>query len=175
MILHRLEAAGFRRLAIVVVVIDLLIVAGVGVHLAGGTAVGTALTANGGVDPIALLGTVLGDTTCPTAPLAVGDGATAICSDFSAITSGDGTVEVVSLYGPGNAVIDQYRGELPMAMRWGDSLTEVAAALGRPARITDVYGTPTLVYVYEDRAYGSLELRFNSGDRLMRVNACLLR
>ena len=53
-------------------------------------------------------------------------------------------------------------------------LENVLAALGTPIRITDAYGTPTLVYAYEDQAYGSLELRFSAGDRLMRINACLL-
>ena len=174
MVTDRLGSAGIRRLGIVVLVLDLLIVVGAGAHLAGGMAIGSALIANGGENPVALLGTVLGDTTCPTAPLAVGEGTTVICSDWSAVTSRAGEVEVVSLYGPDNAVIDEYRGELPKGLHWGDSLTAIAAKLGQPGRITAAFGTPTLVYEYQDQAYGSLELRFSAGDRLMRVNACLL-
>ena len=174
MVVHRFEAAGIRRLAIVVIVLDLLVVTGLVAHLAGGMAVGSALTANGGGDPVRLLGTVLGDTTCPTMPLAVGKGNTVICTDWTAVTSPDGSVEVVSLYGPGNTVINEYREALPEGLHWGDSLIGVVAALGEPGRITDVYGTPTLIYPYLDRAYGSLELRFSAGDRLMRINACLL-
>jgi hypothetical protein len=36
-----------------------------------------------------------------------------------------------------------------------------------------MYGTPTLVYRYNDQAYGSLELRFNGADRLRAINGCL--
>jgi hypothetical protein len=81
----------------------------------------------------------------------------------------------VSLYGPGNAVIDAFRGPLPEGLTWGQAISDVMAELGTPMRITDAYGTPTLVYAYEGEAYGSLELRFSAGDRLMRINACLLR
>ncbi len=171
---RRLWAAGTWRLAIAVVVLDLVIVAGIGFHLAGSTAIGSALTGNGGVDPVALIGRDLGKTTCPSAPLAVGKGTTVICPDWTGVTTPDGMVEVVSLYGPGNAVIDEFRGPLPEGLRWGQDITDVVAALGTPIRITDAYGTPTLVYAYKDKAYGSLELRFSAGDRLMRINACLL-
>lgn len=172
---RRLRAAGTWRLAIAVAVLDLVIVAGFGFLLTGAPAIGSALSANGGVDPVALLGRDLGKTTCPTAPLAVGKGTTVICPDWSGVTTPDGIVEVVSLYGPGNAVIDEFRGPLPEGLAWGQALSDVMAELGTPMRITDAYGTPTLVYAYEGEAYGSLELRFSGGNRLMRINACLLR
>jgi hypothetical protein len=171
---RRTRLAGTRRLVAAIAALDLVIVAGIGFHLAGGTAIGSALSANGGVDPVALLGTELGTTTCPTAPLAIGEGTTVVCPDWTGITTPEGLVEVVSLYGPGNAVLDEYRGALPEGLAWGQGLTDVVAMLGSPIRITDAYGTPTLVYAYEDKAYGSLELRFSAGDRLMRINACLL-
>jgi hypothetical protein len=173
--MRRLRAAGTGRLALTVVVLDLIIVAGFGLHLGGTTAIGSALDANGGADPVSLLGRDLGVTTCPTAPLAVGKGTTVICSDWTGITTPGGVVEVVSLYGPGNAVLNEFRGPLPEGLAWGDALSDVMAELGPPIRITDAYGTPTLVYAYTDEAYGSLELRFSAGDRLMRINACLLR
>jgi len=172
---RRLRVAGTWRLAIAVAVLDLLVVAGIGFHLGGGSAIGSALSANGGVDPVALLGTDLGKTTCPSAPLAVGKGTTVICPDWTGITTLDGVVEVVALYGPGSAVLDEFRGPLPEGLHWGDSLTDIVATLGPPNRITDAYGTPTLVYAYRGKVYGSLELRFSGGDRLMRINACLLR
>ncbi len=172
---RRHRAAGTWRLAIAVVVLDLIIVAGIGLHLGGATAIGSARGSNGGVDPVSLLGKDLGETTCPTAPLAVGKGTTVICPDWTGITTPDGLVEVVSLYGPSNAVLNEYRGALPEGLHWGDGLTEVVATLGTPIRITDAYGTPTLVYAYTGEAYGSLELRFSAGNRLMRINACLLR
>lgn len=171
---RRLRVAGTWRLAIAVAVLDLVIVAGVGFHLSGGTAIGSALGANGGVDPVALLGKDLGKTTCPTAPLAMGKGTTVVCPDWTGVTTPEGMVEVVSLYGPGNSVVDEFRGTLPEGLAWGQDITQVMAELGTPIRITDAYGTPTLVYAYKDKAYGSLELRFSAGDRLMRINACLL-
>lgn len=170
---RRLRAAGPWRLVIGVVVLDLVIVAVIGLHLGGATAIGSARGSNGGADPVSLLGKFLGETTCPTAPLAVGEGTTVICPDWTGITTRDGLVEVVSLYGPSNAVVDEFRGALPEGLHWGDGLAEVVAALGPPNRITDAYGTPTLVYFSTDEVYGSLELRFSAGNRLMRINACL--
>ena len=35
-----------------------------------------------------------------------------------------------------------------------------------------MYGTPTLVYMYDDEKYGSLELQFDDQDELFRINAC---
>ena len=37
-----------------------------------------------------------------------------------------------------------------------------------------MYGTPTFVYMFNGRPFGSLELRFDSLDHLMRVNASLV-
>ncbi|HYO42872.1 MAG TPA: hypothetical protein VES19_06695 [Candidatus Limnocylindrales bacterium] len=175
MLYSRLRAAGTWRLAIAVVVLDLVILAGFAFHLAGATAIGSAASANGGNDPVALLGKDLGETTCATAPLAVGEGTTVICPDWTGVTTPDGMVEVVSLYGPGNAVINTFRGPLPEGVHWGQGLSAIVATLGAPGRITDAYGTPTLVYAYEGEVYGSLELRFSAGNRLMRINASLFR
>jgi len=67
------------------------------------------------------------------------------------------------------------RGSLPLGLHWGDEVSAVWTKLGQPNRVTDIYGTPTLVYMFETVPYGSLELRFNASDRLMRVNASLVR
>jgi hypothetical protein len=167
-------SAGPRRLAVVVAVLDLVIILGVGAHLAGGTATGTSLAAFAESDPVRLLGTTLGTTSCPSVPLAVGDGSTVICPDWIAVTSPAGVVEVVSIYGPGNSVVDEYQGALPLGLKWGDGMAAAWAALGRPNRITGVYGTPTLVYMFDTHPYGSLELRFDATDHLVRVNASLV-
>jgi hypothetical protein len=176
MIQHRrLRAPGIGRLGVTVIVLDLVIVAALGLHLGGAAAIGSALSANGGADPVSLLGRDLGETTCTTVPLATGEGTTVICQDWTGVTTKEGIVEVVSLYGPGNAVIDRFRGPLPEGLHWGDSIPDIVAALGTPNHVTDAFGTPTFVYAFTDEVYGSLELRLSSGDRLMRINACLLR
>ncbi len=84
-------------------------------------------------------------------------------------------VQVISIYGPGHDTIEAHYGTLPQDLQWGDSLTEVLTAIGSPSRITAVYGTPTLVYMYRGMPYGSLELRFSPGGRLQGINACLQR
>jgi hypothetical protein len=160
---------GRRTLAIVA--LDLAIVVGVGVHLTGGVATGASMGSIADSDPVRLLGLKLGETSCPSAPLAVGKGTTVVCPRWTAVLSAAGVVEVVSVYGPGNAVVDAYEGSLPLGLHWGEEVTAVWDALGRPDRITGVYGTPTLVYMFDRRAYGSLELRFDGADHLMRVNA----
>ena len=66
-------------------------------------------------------------------------------------------------------------GALPQGLQWGDEVNAVWARLGQPGRVTGIYGTPTLVYMFEGERYGSLELRFDAGDHLMRVNASLVR
>jgi len=163
------------RLAVVVVLLDLAIVSGVATHLAGGRAEGALLGATATDDPVTLLGTRLGETGCPKAPLAVGEGLTVVCPDWTAIVSDGGRVQVISLYGPGDGTVDTYRAVLPQGLHWGDSLTEVVAAMGQPKRITSAYQTPTLVYMFRGLPYGALELRFSRGDRLQRINACLER
>jgi hypothetical protein len=162
------------RLAVVVAVLDLVIVVVVAAHLTGGTATGTSLAAFADSDPVRLLGTTLHQPSCPAVPLAVGNGSTVVCPDWSAVTSPRGVVEVISIYGPGNSVVAAYKGALPLGLAWGDSVTAAWAALGRPSRITGVYGTPTLVYMFDTQPYGSLELRFDATDHLVRVNASLV-
>jgi hypothetical protein len=171
---HQQGAASRGRLAVVVAVLDLVIIVGVGAHLAGGTAAGTSLAAFAESDPVRLLGTALGDTSCPSVPLSVGDGSTVICPDWTAVTSPAGVVVVVSIYGPGSSVVDAYEGALPLGLRWGDGMASAWVALGRPNRITGAYGTPTLVYMFDTHPYGSLELRFDATDHLVRVNASLV-
>lgn len=157
-----------RRVA-VVAVLDLAIVLGVGAHLAGGIATGA------DSDPLGVLGTTFVEGSCPSVSLSVGTGATVVCPSWTAITSPAGVVRVVSLYGPDNAVVAPFAGALPLGLHWGDELDSVWARLGRPNRVTSIYGTPTLVYMFETERYGSLELRFDAGNHLMRVNASSVR
>ena len=147
---------------------------GVGAHLAGGTATGASLAAFAESDPVRRLGTTLGETSCPSVPLTVGDGSTVVCPDWIAVTSSADVVEVVSICGPGSSAVGTYEGVLPLGLRWGDSARAAWAALGRPDRITAAYGTPTLVYMFDTQPYGSLELRFDARDRLTRINASLV-
>lgn len=163
-----------RRGALATGILDLVVVAFVAAHLAGGAAVGASDPAGGITDPVGLLGTRLGPTACPSVPLAVGEGINVICPDWTAVTSLDGTLLVVSLYGPGNSVVNAWAGPLPQGLTWGDDLSAVLDTLGRPRLMTPAYGTPTLVYMYNGLPYGSLELRFDEGDHLMRVNASTL-
>ena len=151
-----------------------VIAVGVGVHLTGGMATGAGMSSIADSDPVRLLGVKLGETSCPVVPLAVGAGTTVICPQWTAILSATGVVAVVSVYGPGNAVVDAYEGSLPLGLAWGDDVTAVWDALGRPNRITGAYGTPTLVYMFTGKEYGSLELRFDAAYHLMRVNASLV-
>lgn len=176
--MHALSRDGFsrlRQLAILLALLNVALMAGVTMHLGGGVAAGARLDGIASSDPIALLGTRLGHTGCPTTPLAVGEGATVVCSGWTAILSKSGRVQVISIVGPGHGTIEAFRGSLPQGLHWGDSLTEVLAAIGGPNRITSVYGTPTFVYMYRGMPYGSLELRFSPGGRLQAINACLQR
>lgn len=169
---HRLAAT--RRLGFVVAVMDLVIVVGVLAHLTGGVATGASLEAFGASDPMRLLGTIQGKTPCPTVPLAVGQGTSVICDSWTEIVSPAGLVEVVSIYGPNSSAVDQYPGALPLNLAWGDGVDAVWSILGRPSRITGVYGTPTLVYSMTGQSFGSLELRFDASDHLERINASIL-
>ena len=117
---RRLRAAGTWRLAIAVAVLDLVIVAGLGFHLAGGTAIGSALSANGGVDPVALLGKDLGKTTCPTAPLAVGKGTTVICPDWTGVTTPESSSSMGSSPASSSATV-------PVAQATATAAAEAAA------------------------------------------------
>ena len=171
---RHLGFARHGRRVIVIAALDLAIVVGVGVHLSGGMATGASMSSIADSDPVRLLGVRLGESSCPSAPLAVGKGATVVCPRWTAVLSATGVVQVVSVYGPGNAVVDAYEGSLPLGLHWGDEVTAVWNELGRPSRITSAYGTPTLVYMFEGRDYGSLELRFDGADHLMRVNASLV-
>ncbi len=165
---------GYGRRTLAVAALGLALVMGFGVHLTGGFAAGAGMSSIADSDPMRLLGVKLGETSCPTAPLAVGKGTTVICPSWTAVLSPTGIVAVVSVYGPGNAVVDGYEGSLPLGLQWGDDVTAVWDALGRPNRITSAYGTPTLIYMFSGREFGSLELRFDGAYHLMRVNASLV-
>jgi hypothetical protein len=164
----------FGRRAAVVVLLDLAIVAMLVAHIGGGIATGATPGAFADSDPARLLGTKLDNVSCPTAPLQVGRGTMLVCPRWSAVVSPSGIVEVVSVYGPGNSVVDPYGGALPAGLTWGAPIDDAWAALGRPNRITSVYGTPTLVYFFDTKPYGSLELRFDGDEHLVRVNASLV-
>jgi hypothetical protein len=104
-----------------------------------------------------------------------GHGILAFCRDFSA-TIIDGTVQAISLYAQGaSEVVAGYLDPLPLGLSWHQPLFDVAEALGRPARITAMYRTPTLVYMFRDQAFGSVELQFDEADVLVRVNASIAR
>jgi hypothetical protein len=164
----------WQRLGIILVCIDLLVVGVVAASLGGGSGRGIAFAAGGNdVDPVSYLGSTFDHTGCQSAALSIGKGEFVVCEDWSAITNGDSTAKVVSLYAAGNPVIDEYTGSLPQSLHWRETITDVAEQLGQPRRITDMYGTPTLVYMYNDQKYGSLELRFDEQDELVRINACL--
>jgi len=168
-----LGLGSIRRQVAVVLALDLAIVVLLSAHVAGGSAVGASASANGVDNPIRLLGTTPSRMDCPTAPLSMGEGTTIVCANWTGTVSPAGKVEVVSLYGPDNAVIDEYAGALPQGLTWGTTVADAWATLGSPRRITSIYGTPTLVYMYEAQVYGSLELRFDDADQLVRINASL--
>ncbi len=172
--LGRRGIARFGRRVVVVALLDLAFVVLLVAHVAGGIATGASPSAFAQSDPVLLLGHKLGDVSCPTAPLAVGQGTMIVCPHWTAVVPVDGNVEVVSVYGPGNSVVDEYAGPLPQGLKWGDPISEAWTALGKPNRITSVYGTPTLVYFFDGKPYGSLELRFDGDERLIRVNASLV-
>jgi hypothetical protein len=153
--------------------IDLLLAGGI--HGDSGVRfdTGVAFAANLADNPVLLLGSTFDRTGCPTVPLAIGSGYSVFCDDWSATTSLDYRAQVVSLYAAGHDVVDAYTGPMPQALRWQEGIAEVKKALGDPSLITDAYGTPTLVYMYTHEPYGSLELRFDTHARLVRINACL--
>lgn len=170
----------WRRLGILVVCLDLVLVGTFAGQL--GDAAGRSRTlgivlAGGGsdVDPLDYLGAIPDLTACKSAALKVGEGRFVMCDDWSGIASRTGTVRVVSLYAAGNAVIEGYEGSLPQALSWRETIGAVEDSLGMPSRITDMFGTPTLVYMYRTGRYGSLELQFDGHDQLFRVNASLTR
>jgi hypothetical protein len=160
-----------QRLAAVILAVTLAISGMVLAHL-GGAATFVRAGA-GGVDPLSYLGSTLNRSGCVSAPLGVGDGMYVGCEDWSAITSPAGAAMVVSVFADGNSAIAPYTGTLPKSLRWHETVTEVWAALGRPRRISSMYGTPTLVYMYDHERFGSLELQFDARDQLVRINACL--
>ncbi len=153
--------------------IDLLVAGG----FPGGSGVrfdpAVAFAANPSENPVGNLGSTFDRTGCATVPLAIGSGYSVFCDDWSATTSLDYRAQVVSLYADGNDVVNAYRGPLPQGLRWQEGIDEVTKELGDPRLITDAYGTPTLVYMYPAAPYGSLELRFDANDHLVRINACV--
>jgi hypothetical protein len=163
----------WQRLGVIFVCLDLLIVGTIATGLDGDSGRGIAFAQGGSdVNPVSFIGSTFDHTGCQTAALSIGKGEFVVCDDWTAITNGDSTAKVVSLYASGNPVIDEYTGPLPQALHWGQTITEVTAALGQPRRITDMFGTPTLVYMYYGEKYGSLELQFDAQDKLFRINAC---
>jgi hypothetical protein len=171
---HRRGLARFGRCASVLACLDLAIVIVLAAHLAGGIAAGASPRAIADADPLRLLGQRLPDVGCPAAPLAVGKGTFVVCPTWTAVVSTSGVVDVVSVYGPGNDVVDASAGALPPGLAWGAPISAAWTALGRPDRITGVYGTPTLVYFFDRQVIGSLELQFDGSEHLTRVNASLV-
>jgi hypothetical protein len=166
--------ARLGRRAAVIACLDLVLAIVLGAHLAGGVATGASPRALADADPVRLLGLPLVDTSCPTAPLSVGAGTFVVCPTWTAVLTPAGVVDVVSVYGPGNSTVDTFTGALPHGLAWGDPISAAWTALGRPNRITSVYGTPMLVYFFDTKPYGSLELQFDANEHLTRVNASLV-
>ena len=163
-----------QRLGILVLCLDVAIVAMAAGRSCGTIDPGIVFAAGGSdVNPVTYLGTTLDQPGCTTHALSIGEGMFVICDDWTAVTTRQGMTQVVSLYAAGNPVVAEYEGALPEALHWGQSLTDVGDRLGDPRRITDMYGTPTLVYMYETERFGSLELQFDDSDELVRINACL--
>jgi hypothetical protein len=162
----------WRLLGAIVVGIDLLLVPvaldGLGIRLDPGVALGAGTSEN----PIPCLGSTVDRTGCETVPLAIGEGYRVICVNWSAVTSLDYVARVVSVYA-GTDVFSEFAGPMPQGLSWHEGIDETVAALGDPKLITDAYGTPTFVYMYDNEPYGSLELRFNAADELVQINACL--
>jgi hypothetical protein len=166
---HRVRG---QRVGVVAAWLNLLVVGVLLVHLSGGVTLGWGLVA-AGTDPVNLLGTTLDQGSCIKAPLAVGHGSSIFCPTFAAVTSSEGIVQVVSLYRGGNPVVKGYTGRLPRGLQWGDSIDDVMSRLGEPQRLSDMYGPPTMIFMFNGAAYGSLELQFNASGELVRLNACL--
>ena len=165
-----------QRLGILVLCLGVAIVAMAAGRICGTIDPGIAFAAGGSdVNPVTYLGTKLDQPGCTSHALSIGEGMFVICEDWTAVTTRRGMTQVVSLYAAGNPVVDEYQGALPEALHWGDSMTAVGDRLGEPRRITDMFGTPTLVYMYNTEPYGSLELQFDDRHELVRVNACLQR
>jgi hypothetical protein len=164
----------WRRAAILLVCLNVMVAASIAAWLGGGIARGVVLAA-GDPDPVASLGTLLDTDGCHSAPLSIGEGLFVACPDFSAVTTPAGIAQVISLYDEGSTVMARFGRPLPQGLAWHSTIAEVKEALGRPRLITDLYGAPTMVYMYDTGPYGSLELVFDTGDRLVRLNACLTR
>jgi hypothetical protein len=163
----------WRLLVAILVGIDLLI-AGVtfgdpGARIDGGIV----FAADSAENPVLALGSAFDRSGCQSVPLVIGSGLNVYCAHWSATTTVDDIAQVVSLYAAGNQVVDEYTGPMPESLRWQEGIKDVKAALGSPRRITAMYGTPTLIYMFSNAPYGSLELRFDANDHLVRINACL--
>jgi hypothetical protein len=160
-------------LGAIVVGIDILVGGGILGRLGFRFDPGAVLAANGAENPVLYLGSTIDRADCRAVPLSIGAGYSVFCDNWSAITSLDNTAQVVSLYAAGNAVVNEYAGPMPRSLRWHEALTDVLDRLGDPRRITAMYGTPTLVYMYSGSPYGSLELRFDANEELVQISACL--
>ncbi len=128
-----------------------------------------------GIDPIACLGRTFDAIACTTMPAAWGDSRLAACGTWGATVSPESTVTTVSMYAAGRDGFAGFTGPLPLGLHWGELFREISARVGSPALVTSAFGTPTMVYMFADAAYGSLELQFDSRDRLIRVSANLTR
>jgi hypothetical protein len=154
--------------------VSLFVVSLLLIHVGGAFADGVSEGDRSRLSPISQLGRKADLTQCTSAPLGVGNAKAAFCSDWNGVVSKDGIVQVVTLHAlHDSGVVDAYGGTLPLELAWGDTITAVQDKLGEPDRITGIYGTPTFVYMFEGLPFGSLELRFTGGDRLMAINACL--
>lgn len=167
------RSSPWRLLGAILVGIDLLIAGATFGAPDSRTDQGIAFAADAADNPVLFLGSTFDRSGCQTVPLAIGSGFSVFCSNWSATTSADYRALVVSLYAAGNDVVDEYTGPMPRSLHWHEGLKEVLGALGEPRRITAMYGTPTLVYMYPRPPYGSLELRFDADQQLVRINACL--
>ena len=166
----------WQRLGILVLCLDVAIVAMAAGRICGDINPGIVFAAGGSdVNPVTYLGRELDESGCTSHALSIGEGMFVICEDWTAVTTRRGVTQVVSMYAAGNPVVEEYQGALPETLHWGESMTEVGDRLGEPRRITDMYGRPTLVYMYDSGRYGSLELQFDDDYELVRVNACLKR
>ncbi len=172
----RLRRRGpWQRMGVIVVCIDLLIVGMVAANLGGGSGRGIAFAVGGSdVDPVAYLGSTFDHSGCQSAALSIGKGEFVVCEDWTAITNGDSTAKVVSLYAAGNPVIDEYtRPPAAVPPLGADDHGGRRTRSGSLAGSRTCTGRPTLIYMYRGEKYGSLELQFNEQDELFRINACL--
>ena len=97
----------WQRLGVIFVCLDLLIVGTIATGLDGDSGRGIAFAQGGSdVNPVSFIGSTFDHTGCQTAALSIGKGEFVVCDDWTAITNGDGTAKVVSLYAAGDPMIN---------------------------------------------------------------------